>query len=341
MEDTVSNIAKAAALGVGMIVSIVGNFIVAYVLIKRWKVLLKNRPTYQFILNLVISDLVVSVLACPFEFARRLTGKWIFGTALCKIIDYVEISASGTAVISHALIAADRYRSLAFPHLLKLKSRFVRQLIALSWIVPAVASAPYLYMFEVIDHPSYIHAHLPLCTPIAIPIPWLDKLYEAVEFGLLFFSPFCVICWCYYHVIRLTLGSRQHHVSGAQVPTAEIALRRSKKRVTKTACLIVVAFIICWSPTFIMGIWRISSGTESVHHGHALYEVSFFGAILNEAINPIIYSVYDQNMNIYNYISCRQRVFNETSEAESLRSNERMDHRTSVNTRQLGFVEDP
>lgn len=333
MADTASDIAKVSIMGAAMVLAIAGNILVAYVLIKRWKALLENRPTYQFILNLVLSDLVFAILLSPFEFVQRITGTWMFGTALCKIVDFVEMSTYGTAVISHTLIAVDRYRSLAHPYLLKIKPKRVKQLIALSWIVPAVVTTPYLYMFTVV----HVNSNQ-MCTPLAIPVPWLDKLYEAVEFGVLYFTPFCVICWCYYHVIRLTLG-RQPHDSGAQIPTAEISLRRSKRRVTKTACLIVVAFVVCWSPTFVLSIWRIASGTESVHHGHTLYEVSFYGTFINEAINPIIYSAFDRNMNVCAYIYCGHRIFNRTSEAESIRTNERIDNRVSVVTRELRFAE--
>ena len=329
-----SHIASVGTVGVTTIVAVVGNAVVAYVLTKRRKVLLKNHPTYQFILNLVLSDLMVGVLLCPLKLIRRLFGTWMFGTTLCKVVAFIQISASGTAVMFHALIAVDRYRCLAHPHLPKLKVRLVRQLIALSWGVPALVATPYLYMFQVVQVNFY-----QMCTPLAIPLPWLDQLYEAVEFGVAYLFPFCVICWCYCHVIRITLG-RQPRGSGPAQGPARIALRRSKRRVTKTACLIMVAFIICWSPTFVLSIWRIASGTESVHHGHALYEVSFFGTLINEAINPIIYSVYDRNMNICDYIwtGHRVRVFNEPeTKSSAIRSSNRI-HNSSINTiRQLEF----
>ena len=338
MGNATYHIASVLTVGATTLLAILGNIIVAYVLIKRWKVLLQNRPTYQFILNLVLSDLVVGIMLCPFEFIRRLASTWIFGTALCKVVAFVQVSASGTAVMFHTLIAADRYRCLAHPHLPKLRPRLVRQLIALSWGVPALVAIPYLYMFQVVKVNFY-----QMCTPLAIPLPWLDKLYEAVEFGVAYLFPFCVICWCYYHVIQITLGRQPRSSRSAQEPTAQIVLQRSRRRVTKTACLIMVAFIICWSPTFVLSIWRIASGTESVHHGHTLYEVSFFGTLINEAINPIIYSVYDRNMNVCAHIYCGHRIFNSTvSEGESTgtRSNDTTNNRGSIkSTRRLQFKE--
>ena len=333
MESTTSNLVKASILGILSLVAIVGNIIVCHILIKRRKVLLKNRATYQFILNLIFSDLIIGIFLCPFEITRTILGSWVLGTFLCKIIEFVEVLTSGTAVITHALIAIDRYRSLAHPHLPKLKAKRVRQMIALSWVVPAIVCTPLLYMTEV----ATVNSER-ICTPLAIPIPWLDKLYAGAEFVVMFFSPFCVICWCYYHVISLTFGGKR----GGRIPTAKISLRRSQKRVTKTACLIVGAFIICWSPTFVLRIWRIASGTESVHHGHLMYEIAMFGGLINEAANPLIYTAYDRNMNVCQYIQCGHRVSNDgINETESSsRSIERHPSRSCRNTtRQLRFAE--
>ncbi|XP_068756688.1 G-protein coupled receptor 83-like [Montipora capricornis] len=300
MTASTSNVVKTSILGNVTLFAILGNVIVAYVLMKNRKILLRRRPTYQFILNLTISDLVICVLFCPFEMVREALDSWIFGAALCKIIEFVEISTSGTTVMTHALIAIDRYRSLAHPFLPKLRPTLVKQMIAFSWLFPSFIAVPYLYMAEVVDVD-----HKPTCTPLAIPVLWLDNIFEAVVFALMFFLPLCVICWCYYHVLSITLGN----TSNAQVvPPAEIALRRSQKRVTRTACLITVAFIICWTPTFVLSIRRIVLGTESVYHGDLLFEISFLGGLVNEATNPILYTAYDRNMNVSQYIRCINRV---------------------------------
>ncbi|KAL9969181.1 hypothetical protein ACROYT_G021367 [Oculina patagonica] len=291
MAYSASDIAKAAFLAVIFVITVVGNTLVAYVLLKCRKQLLKNRPTYQFILNIVLSDLVVGLLTIPFEFTRELLGEWIFGTALCKIVEFIEIAVSGTAVCTHALIAFDRYRSLARPYLPKLEGRLVRRMITLSWLVPAVLTTPYLYMFSVQEIESKI-----ICTPLALPISWLDKLYEAVEFGVVFFAPFMVLCWCYFHVALIMWG-RSPLVATVNFPNASHSfVCQNKRRVTRTSGLVAAAFTVCWLPTFVLSFVRIISGTESVHRGHTLNEIAMFGAFINEAINPIIYCAFDRSL---------------------------------------------
>ena len=286
-----TDITKAVILAVIFVVTVLGNGLVVYVLTKYRKQLLKNRPTYQFILNIVLSDLVVGLFTIPFEFTRELLDEWIFGVALCKIIEFIEIAVSGTAVCTHALIAFDRYRSLARPYLPKMEGRLVRRMIAFSWIVPPMMSLPYLYMFEV----QVIDFRI-ICTPAAIPIHWLDKLYEAVEFLAVFFFPFLVLCWCYCHVALIMWGRSPLVVALNFSSAQQSFICQNRRRVTRTSALVAVTFIVCWLPTFVLSFVRIVSGTESVHRGHVIQEIAMFGAFINEAINPIIYCAFDRSL---------------------------------------------
>ena len=286
-----TDITKAVFLAVIFVVTVLGNGLVVYVLTKYRKQLLKNRPTYQFILNIVLSDLVVGLFTIPFEFTRELLDEWIFGIRLCKIVEFIEIAVSGTAVCTHALIAFDRYRSLARPYLPKMEGRIVRRMIAFSWVVPPMVTLPYLYMFTVQEINSKI-----ICTPLAIPIDWLDKLYEAVEFVVVFFIPFVVLCWCYFHVALIMWGRSPLVVALNFSSAQQSFICQNRRRVTRTSALVAVTFIICWLPTFVLSFVRIISGTESIHRGHLLHEIAMFGAFINEAINPIIYCAFDRSL---------------------------------------------
>lgn len=279
---------KAALLALIFMMTLVGNLIVSIVLTRYRRVVLKNRPTYQFILNMVLSDLVVGLLTMPFEFISYLCGKWIFGRVACKIVEFIEIAVLGTALFTHALIAFDRYRCLARPYLPKMETRVVRKMIILSWIVPAFISSPYLYMFDIIDSEK-------ICTPNSIPIMWLDKLYVIADFFTIRLTPFAIVCWCYFHVARIMLG-RSPHVLTDSAATRLSVIVKNKKRVTRTACLVAITFAVCWIPTFVMNFVRVISGTDRVYWGHLLHEIAMFGTFINEAVNPIIYCAFDGNI---------------------------------------------
>ena len=292
MAYSASDISKSTLVGIIFLSTLFGNALIAYVLIKCRRDVLRNRPTYQFILNIVLSDLAVGLLTMPFEFVRELLDEWIFGTVACKMVEFVLIAIAGTAVITHALIAYDRYRSLARPYLPKMEAMLVNKMIALSWLVPAFVSSPYLYMLKVEDIDSKI-----ICTPKAFPIGWLDKVYEAVEFVSILFAPFLVMCWCYFHVTLIMWGkSPLVAVENSSAASENSVVRRNKKRVTRTSGLVAAAFTVCWLPTFVLSFVRIISGREHVHRTHLLHEIAMFGTFINEAINPIIYCAFDRNI---------------------------------------------
>ena len=92
MAYSASDISKAVFVATLFAVIVVGNALVGHVLLKFRSHLLRNRPTYQFILNIVLSDLVVGLLTMPFAYVRELLDQWIFGTMTCKIIKFIEIT---------------------------------------------------------------------------------------------------------------------------------------------------------------------------------------------------------------------------------------------------------
>ena len=319
---------KAALLALIFAMTLVGNLTVSIVLTRYRKVVLKNRPTYQFILNMVLSDLVVGLLTMPFEFISYLSGKWIFGRVACKIIEFIEIAVLGTAVFTHALIAFDRYRCLARPYLPKMGTPVVRKMIILSWIVPAFVSSPYLYMFDI----SFINSET--CTPNSIPIMWLDKSYVVAEFVTIRLTPFAIVCWCYFHVARIMLGRSPHVLTDSAAARLSVILK-NKKRVTRTAGLVAISFAVCWIPTFIMNFVRVISGTDRVYWGHPLHEIAMFGTFINEAINPIIYCAFDGNIRerLRLLVSCNhdENIGGSTNEAK------KADRQNIANVRDMSF----
>lgn len=60
----------------------------------------------------------------------------------------------------------------------------------------------------------------------------------------------------------------------------------------------MVVFIICWILIFVLSIYRIVLGIESVYYGDFFFEIFFLGGFVNEVINFILYIVYDRNMNV-------------------------------------------
>lgn len=97
-----------------MFSGIVGNIVVALVITLNRPRDLKPSVRY-FILNLAISDLIVLVMFIPFDLAYLEMTIWVFGEAMCKIVNtlnYAFVTVSGTTL---AAISLDRHRSIVYP----------------------------------------------------------------------------------------------------------------------------------------------------------------------------------------------------------------------------------
>lgn len=64
----------------------------------------------------------------------------------------------------------------------------------------------------------------------------------------------------------------------------------SKRKVVKMTLSVIIAFIFCWSPYFIVGLIRIFSG-YSIRLKH-VYSVAEILAMLHSALNPILYGMF-------------------------------------------------
>ena len=74
-------VATAYALVMG--VSFFGNLLVCYVVIRHRRL---RSVTYTFLVNVAVSDLMMTCLNIPFSVARVLLDHWPFGDFLCSLV---------------------------------------------------------------------------------------------------------------------------------------------------------------------------------------------------------------------------------------------------------------
>lgn len=70
--------------------SVLGNLLVCYVIIKMRRM---HTVTNLFILNLAISDLLITCLNIPFSLVRLLMDDWPLGSVLCQLLPFVQVTA--------------------------------------------------------------------------------------------------------------------------------------------------------------------------------------------------------------------------------------------------------
>ncbi|XP_015368918.1 PREDICTED: tachykinin-like peptides receptor 99D [Diuraphis noxia] len=85
-----------------------GNLIVIWIVMTNKR--MRNVTNY-FLVNLSIADAMVSTLNVSVNFSYMLTSNWTFGTAYCKISQFVAVLSICASVFTLMAISIDRYVS--------------------------------------------------------------------------------------------------------------------------------------------------------------------------------------------------------------------------------------
>lgn len=259
---------------------------------KHWRHV-RQTTTRILILNLAVSDLLVSVLVMPFEFVEELTQQWMFGLELCKIVEFLQTTSFGVNIISVAFISLDRLLLLAKPITWRSRVQVAKYFVLISWLLPFLLSTPDLYLFNIVDisveKSSVVHS---VCSRVSFPYSWMDKLYWSLDLYYVNVLPFGVIVFCYIGIIRKVVKRRVGEISGIFNSTHS-HWHRIRVNTTRLALIVITLFIACWIPTIVLLSFRIARGSEFVHRSSVIYEVALFMAYTNEALNPVLYGYFD------------------------------------------------
>uniref|UniRef100_A0A914NEY6 G-protein coupled receptors family 1 profile domain-containing protein n=1 Tax=Meloidogyne incognita TaxID=6306 RepID=A0A914NEY6_MELIC len=127
--------------------SVVGNSIVVVVILQQQSM---RSVTNLYLLNLALSDLLLSVVCMPPTLVSSLVYCWVFGDLLCKLLAYLQPVVVTASAYTLAAIALERYYAICRP----LHSRIWHTrthamfVISLVWLVSVIANVFMLFMYE-------------------------------------------------------------------------------------------------------------------------------------------------------------------------------------------------
>ncbi|XP_043081757.1 C-C chemokine receptor type 5 [Puntigrus tetrazona] len=248
------------------IASVLGNGVVLLVLYKFEKL---NTVTNIFLINLVASNAIVT-LTLPFQAVHH-TDQWIFGEALCKLVNTADCLGFYSSILFLTLMTFDRY--LAVVHCVvankRRRSCYAAALSAVVWIVSALASLQSFIHFTVEDYPR----EGLVCKDSSSALWSVFDLYK--QFVLFFILPLIVFVYCYFRITLTVLSTRMV----------------GKHRTVWLIFIIVLMFFLFWSPYNI--ILMISENQDERQCNSSLLYARYVTnniARLYFCINPVFYT---------------------------------------------------
>ncbi|XP_045082558.1 gonadotropin-releasing hormone II receptor-like [Coregonus clupeaformis] len=244
------------------------------------------------IASLASADLVMTFVVMPLDAAWNVTVQWYAGDAMCKLLCFLKLFAMHSSAFILVVVSLDRYHAILHPLDALDAGRRNKRMLLVAWGLSLLLASPQLFIFRAIKaegveftqcvtHGSFHHR-------------WQETAYNMFHFVTLYVFPLLVMSFCYTHIL-IEISRQMHKAKGG-----EHCLRRSgtdmipkaRMKTLKMTIVIVVSFVICWTPYYLLGIWywfqpaMLQETPEYVHH--ALF---VFGN-LNTCCDPVIYGFF-------------------------------------------------
>lgn len=287
---------EEATLGCILILAIFGNTCVLVALGLYRK---KASRMHLFIMHLSITDLLMAFLNVLPQFAWEITFRFQGGDIPCRLVKYVQIFAIYASTYVLVMTSIDRYCAICHPlSNYSWTVRRVNTMVGIAYVIACISSIPQLFLFSYREMDP-IGCEIYDCW-VVFPSETFMKVYIVCFTSLIYFIPLIILVYTYgricytvwVNVRQKTAASTQKthsngtHGNDSQNNTSNISkmrnnavssldsgpvqprthsikgLSRAKVKTVKLTLVVILAYVVCWSPFFIVQLlWAFDAET--------------------------------------------------------------------------------
>ena len=281
----------ATVLALHNAIGLPGNLLVIMTVILR-----KNFHVMRYILlaSLAVSDLLFLILVNSFRIASIAQERWLFGDTMCYLNQPFARYFYINTVLHLMAVSYDRYNSIVKSPL-TYNSTITKcrvAVIVLIWLIPIGFSiVPFLNLGQ---H-SYYNSEVFFCqeglTSQSGPSGW------RIAFSLVFLvAPLLVVAllnWSVYKTAKLRANAVAIQIGsfdGSESQQQDNSRQRiTERKAALDVSIIIAAFLLCYLPKFIVGLYVRFVKNGNVSSEAVLVTISIFA--FSSVCNPIIYSI--------------------------------------------------
>ncbi|XP_072899428.1 G-protein coupled receptor 83-like [Hemitrygon akajei] len=269
------------AYSVIIVISLFGNVLVCQVVIKNKRM---HSATSLFIVNLAVSDIMITLLNTPFTLVRFVNSTWVFGTVMCHISRFAQYCSLHVSTLTLTAIALDRHQVIMHPLKARMSTAKGVLYISVIWIMASCFSLPHAIYQKLFKFEYSKEKIRSLCVPnFPEPADLFWKYLDLATFMMLYVLPLLIITVTYTTVAK-KLWFR--NAIGDVTTEQYFAHRRKKKKTIKMLMLVVVVFAVCWFP---LNCYVVLVSSQIIHTNNALYFAFHWFALSSTCYNPFIY----------------------------------------------------
>ncbi|KAM9860142.1 vasopressin V2 receptor [Aulostomus maculatus] len=247
-----------------------------------------------FVFNLCLADLVVAFFqVCP-QLMWDITDRFIGPDLLCRLVKYLQVLGMFSSTYMIVVMTVDRYQAVCNPMVKFQRTRTRLNIpVCVAWGISLLGSLPQIFIFSQVEvapgvfdcWAKFIH-------------PWGLKTYITWTTLIIFVLPVITVVICQVRICRAiqsNLYQKTHQQAGVAVPLPSRAngvagMSKARVKNLKMTVVIVLAYIVCWSPFFTVQLW--SAWDTHAPKETATFTILMLLASLNSCANPCIYLLF-------------------------------------------------
>ncbi|CAO1425313.1 unnamed protein product [Diamesa hyperborea] len=263
------------------IIGVFGNFLVFYVFQSSPRM---KTVTNFFIINLAVSDMLMSLFCIPFSFISLFVLQyWPVGEGLCKMVNYIQAISVLVSAYTLVAISGDRYIAIMFPLKPRITKRYAKCIIAVVWLIALLTALPIPIVSTLLQPTEWFEN----CDRYICQEYWPKKehnyYYSLALMSLQFIIPLTVLIFTYTRIAVAVWGKRP---PGEAENSRDQRMARSKRKMIKMMVTVVFCFIICWLP---FNIFMLIGPDETWELLPYIWFAFHWLAMSHSIYNPIIY----------------------------------------------------
>ncbi|XP_059472152.1 tachykinin-like peptides receptor 86C isoform X2 [Neocloeon triangulifer] len=281
----------SVVFGAMLLVAVGGNAIVMWIVLAHRRM---RSVTNYFLVNLSVSDMMMALLNCVFNFIYMIDSDWPFGATYCTVNNFVANVTVAASVFTLVAISLDRYVAIVKPLKGRMRKRWALFTVLSIWFLSSLLALPTL-LYSTTSTSSHTNGETrTLCflqwPDGTYPRSSLDYAYNLVFPALTYLVPVAAMAVCYWRMGRELWGA-------SDAATQRQAARR---RVVRMFLVVVTIFAVCWLPYhgyFIYAYhFREIAASSYVQH---LYLAFYWLAMANAMVNPLVYYCMNHRFRAY------------------------------------------
>ncbi|XP_070327066.1 LIM domain-binding protein 3 isoform X6 [Odocoileus virginianus] len=292
-------------------------------------------PANMFIINLAVSDFLMSFTQAPVFFASSLYKQWLFGEAGCEFYAFCGALFGITSMITLTAIALDRYLVITRPlATVGMVSKRRAALVLLGvWLYALAWSLPPFFGWS-----AYVpEGLLTSCSWDYVSFTPSVRAYTMLLFCFVFFLPLLVIIYCYIFIFKAiretgqalqTFGACE---GGSECPRQRQRLQNEWK-MAKIELLVILLFVLSWAPYSTVALMGFAG------YAHILTPyMNSVPAVIAKAsaiYNPIIYAITHPKyrLAIAQHLPCLGVLLGVSGQRTGLYTSYRSTHRSTLSS---------